>query len=313
MANVRQRDLPGDPKAREIVKLLAELCYSRRQDDVFDAWLEACNCLIDMLPAHARSSATAGKPAEDTPEVAQRWARLKSRFGSEWPKAQDIFARAWIMLQDAGFDEGKPTYQDLLGEIYMAWGWPNAHTGQFFTPWPIARMMAEMTVTDNELYDRLTASYLKTRFGKLHQLMGRTEEQIREFVKGLGAGVLNVIEEFDPITICDPCCGSGVMLLAAASVLPDWAVQSGLVQTYGMDIDMTCVQMARMNVAIYGLNGFGVKCYLAMSEGELERVPLAESQRQLIDSARTADSLGDAESVAELALEYRQLSLAPMF
>ena len=62
--------------------------------------------------------------------------------------------------------------------------------------------------------------------------------------------------EYDPITVMDPCCGSGVMFLAAASVVPQWMVQMGLIQFYGADIDMTCVKMARLNCMLYGMNGY---------------------------------------------------------
>ena len=94
MANVRQREMPADPACKEIVKTLAELCYSRRQDDVFDLWLEAVDALMTMLPAHAESVAKTGRPAQDTPEVAETWSRIKRRFGEEWPKAEKIFAKA---------------------------------------------------------------------------------------------------------------------------------------------------------------------------------------------------------------------------
>ena len=67
-----------------------------------------------------------------------------------------------------------------------------------------------------------------------------------------------IAADFDPITICDPCCGSGVMLLAGARQFPAWAAQAGLVQLYGMDIDQTCVTMAQVNMMLYGLNGAGL-------------------------------------------------------
>ena len=67
-----------------------------------------------------------------------------------------------------------------------------------------------------------------------------------------------IAADFDPITICDPCCGSGVMLLAGARQFPAWAAQAGLVQLYGMDIDQTCVTMAQVNMMLYGLNGTGL-------------------------------------------------------
>lgn len=52
------------------------------------------------------------------------------------------------------------------------------------------------------------------------------------------------------------------MLLAAARVLsemmPEWVLQRGLVGFYGQDIDYRCTLMARINLALYGLNGNAV-------------------------------------------------------
>jgi hypothetical protein len=60
---------------------------------------------------------------------------------------------------------------------------------------------------------------------------------------------------YEPITVIDPCVGSGVMLLSAAAAIPRWCSDWGLVQYYGIDIDATCAQMARINTVLYGMNG----------------------------------------------------------
>ncbi len=60
-------------------------------------------------------------------------------------------------------------------------------------------------------------------------------------------------DDIEPITIMDPACGSGIMLLAAAGQFPPWAFHYGLVRLYGQDIDYTCVQMCRINLRLYGL------------------------------------------------------------
>ena len=46
----------------------------------------------------------------------------------------------------------------------------------------------------------------------------------------------------------DPCCGSGRLLLAAADVNPHAAF-------YGQDIDLRCVQMTAINLALRNLYG----------------------------------------------------------
>ncbi len=71
---------------------------------------------------------------------------------------------------------------------------------------------------------------------------------------------------FRPVSFCEPAIGSGVMMLAAASQFPDWAVALNLVVFSGMDTDVTCVRMARTNSMLYGLNGYSLKLAEAVGE-----------------------------------------------
>jgi len=58
----------------------------------------------------------------------------------------------------------------------------------------------------------------------------------------------------DPITVHEPACGSGGMSLRQAALWPRWAIQHGVVRFDLLDTDATCCQMARMNMALYGLH-----------------------------------------------------------
>ena len=55
-------------------------------------------------------------------------------------------------------------------------------------------------------------------------------------------------EDGEKKTIADPCCGSGRMLLAAADVQPHW-------DFVGQDIDLRCVRMTAINMALRNLYG----------------------------------------------------------
>lgn len=50
-------------------------------------------------------------------------------------------------------------------------------------------------------------------------------------------------------TVCDPCCGSGRMLLAVADNHPRW-------EFIGQDIDLRCVRMTAINLALRNLYGY---------------------------------------------------------
>ncbi len=60
-----------------------------------------------------------------------------------------------------------------------------------------------------------------------------------------------MVGESEGETICDPCCGSGRMLMAAAKVNPKRIF-------IGQDIDHRCVQMTAINLALNGLKGYAV-------------------------------------------------------
>jgi hypothetical protein len=130
------------------------------------------------------------------------------------PAEMERFAEAFGVLWSSAL-EG---WDDQLGRAFteLELGGP----GQCFTPWPVAVMMAQMQCPDVE-------AELRARLAR---------------------------DPFEPWTVSDPAVGSGVMLLATASVLPPWAIEYGLVQFYGMDIDRRCVRMTAINCRLYALN-----------------------------------------------------------
>ena len=96
--------------------------------------------------------------------------------------------------------------------------------------------------------------------------------------------LIPILPYYKPITVCDPCLGSGRMLLAAAACYPAWAVQLGLVQFFGADIDPVCAQMARINVLLYGLNGTGLRYAQILAEANPEMMARLEGARGHVQS-----------------------------
>lgn len=110
--------------------------------------------------------------------------------------------------------------QDFLGNLYMNLGMGNHWNGQYFTPWPIGAAMAAMVMGDPD------------------------QEKLEE------AGFLSV---------CDPTCGSGCLLIAAG-----WICEAGQKMEdpkehlffVGQDLDRVVALMCYLQLSILGYAGY---------------------------------------------------------
>ena len=109
--------------------------------------------------------------------------------------------------------------QDFLGQLYMDLDFGRGWQGQFFTPWHVAKMMAKIQVGD-DIYEK--------------------------------------ISEGGYISVADPCCGAGVMLLAFAKVCEeDYGVNyQQSVLFVGQDIDPIVAKMCYIQMSLLGLPGY---------------------------------------------------------
>jgi type I restriction-modification system DNA methylase subunit len=80
-------------------------------------------------------------------------------------------------------------------------------------------------------------------YGENQQVL--TPEPVARLMARLATGEF-VLEEGRRPTVCDPCCGSGRMLLAVAELHGDW-------EFFGQDIDLRCVRMTALNLAFRNL------------------------------------------------------------
>lgn len=107
---------------------------------------------------------------------------------------------------------------DILGDVYMqiASISHSKHFGQFFTPMHICEMMAKM------------------QLGNIDHFIHEAKTKQRK------------------ITICDPCVGSGAMLLGCKRVILKECRLQGLdsFEFYGMDIDKICVNMCKIQMIL---------------------------------------------------------------
>lgn len=112
--------------------------------------------------------------------------------------------------------EASSHYEDLLGSVYMMLEQGEKRLGQYFTPFPVAQLMAAVTLSD------------------LRPLEPRQA----------------------PMNILEPACGSGVMILAAAEYIEQRSpgmIARGEVQFFGVDRDPVCVAMCNLNMRLHGI------------------------------------------------------------
>ena len=109
--------------------------------------------------------------------------------------------------------------QDFLGSLYMGLDFGNGWKGQFFTPWHVAEMMAKMNFSSD------------------------TEAELTE--KGY-------------VSVCDPTCGSGVMLLAFANAFKTVTGKdfTDKVLFVGQDLDPVVAKMCYIQLSLIGAAGY---------------------------------------------------------
>jgi hypothetical protein len=264
MSRKRPSPVRSDQAAGAIMKELEPLTYGRSASSVFEDWLSVTEASLIMLPHHARSVAEGNGMAEDMEEVKAVWERLRKVYDKEgW----DRLARAFAHLLNST-EEGRGGYQDVVGEVFMEFGSPSDWSGQFFTPMPIAQMMVRMTLDPEEVErivnERLRQVILAAPDGELVYMAWMLARARND--GGIAASIYfadhlypRLVGQFQPYTIADPCCGSGVMLVAAMSMLPAWLTAFGLVEFHATDIDPRCVKMVHISLLLHGAGSFVVR------------------------------------------------------
>ena len=266
-----------DDIARILTRIAAR--HHRRVDRVFADWLQLVDDALTMMPAHAAAVVQTGRLAADPPRIAARFARICESYPRQ--DAEHGFARATGLL----LESAKTGYFDVVGTVYMALNAENRYAGQYFTPWPVAELMAHILIGNGPrlVIERLMAAAAAAANApdapaglKASRLMGRltalrdNPALLRDFPDAdfpdwLAEYWPQIAPHYQPVTVNDPAIGSGVLMLAAASMFPRWMLYLGLVQFYGSDIDATCTLMATVNAKLYGLNGFGGRMMVALN------------------------------------------------
>lgn len=133
-------------------------------------------------------------------------------------KEQKLFPQMFALLVEEL--EQNPN-QDLLGELYMLLNISNKNAGQFFTPYDVCKAMSGVTFNRKEL--------------------GKTVHK-----KGYAS-------------VYDPTCGAGATLISASEQCKEMFKKYNYqnhVYFVGQDIDITCVYMCYIQLALHGLAGY---------------------------------------------------------
>lgn len=119
----------------EIIKTVARASGAYTPHQIFRDWIE---CL-------ALSVANASAPFHD--EV---WKRHEEIFESITKKYDSKMLETFAEMTGGLIDLYESGFDDFLGDIYMKAGCGSGVLGQFFTPYHLSRLMAEMAISDTK-------------------------------------------------------------------------------------------------------------------------------------------------------------------
>ncbi len=179
---------------KAFITKLQNLDHSRRTDTVFRDFLALCTYAI-MQPFY-RSS-----------EIEQKYLNIIGKYN----KGQaDEFPKLLALLVNALEEK----YQDFLGQVYMQLNISNKASGQFFTPYHVSKLMAEITFINCQ----------------------------------------NNAKNQEIITLSEPCCGSGGIIIAYAEIMKKYGINfQQFLFAEAIDIDKLCFQMTYIQLSLYGI------------------------------------------------------------
>ncbi len=192
----QQNDGNKPPKEckKEIIKILNDLSGSRSLYEVFCDWVKLMALSMQNTSRLFRNEVWK-KREED-------YIKTIKPYGQNGQK----FAEMAALLAMAMYEP-----QDYLGDIYMESGCGNKNTGQFFTPFSVSCMCAQMSL----------AGY----------------------------------DGSEKISLNEPSCGGGGMIIAAARVLKDRGINyQRCMDVVAQDLDWKAVYMCYVQLSLLGIN-----------------------------------------------------------
>ncbi len=280
----QQHTFRSDYYVREIIKQLRQITNvsGYGASVVFDDWTQLVMASLEALPDHLKTIASTGRWAEDTPETTEAFTRIRTRYENGYsPSAPqrvwESFGQAFALLLEstapglwADADNGGAIGPDVLGQIFIEYTHPDPYKGQYLTPWSVVLLMSQLNSGGKTLvYDRLklACQHPDNILAHATLLAGLAIEDPAQAQEWFITQVVPAaIPHFERVKVCDPCVGSGRMLMGMATQFEPWMVHMGLVQFFGQDIDPLMARLAKINCDLYGLNTYALKLAEAMHE-----------------------------------------------
>lgn len=329
----------------------ARLLNGRSRAAVFRDWLTYCAAVLEFHTAMEAirdrlQSGTNLLEAIDlsgvfanTPQGASLRQTYGAADGGSWESTAALLRTALeaALIQIAHKTDGRPFVEahnlDLFGLLYQNWVYPGEPLE--LTPFSTARQIAAAIVPDGgaaviqaiemacqalERQDAIAAIIARAnlKLALEYATQGDKDGWERIIVNNL---LPMIAATMLPITVADPACGSGTLLMATSMRFPGFAVEAPLIKFVGFDLDPVCVQMARLNEILYGFNGH----FAAAVEGtplptsmigsslDLPQMPFVHSVFPaglftLVDTALAARD--DLDKLRVLAADARRLTTA---
>lgn len=139
---------------------------------------------------------------------------VKEEYTKTFDKYTDEDKQIFQQLFDITVKALESEFQDFLGVVYMNLGISNSKSGQFFTPYSVSKMAAGI----------------------------------------IADGVEKDINRLGMITIQEPACGSGGIIIAAADVLKSKGINyQQCIYVHCTDVDYKCFLMTYIQLSLYGI------------------------------------------------------------
>lgn len=156
----------------------------------------------------------------------------KHTSGSPGKRGCDSIARMFGELVAAMEQDTREQMKDILGDLFQGCISYGEH-GQFLTPMPVCELMARMTLQGD------------SETNEAGESLGQEDQPFNSQPTAEPANW----RPWERRNVCDCCCGSGRMLLAAASINRSY-------EFVGQDVDLRCVRMTALNLAFRNLYGY---------------------------------------------------------